>query len=183
MKIRVDLNLFPSELLRGVIKSDFADRDEMEILYDSAQFMAIYKSYLPAPVDYFQLPAPAALEVNDEIKIISYDGYSFKSGYEGRAKQGTYTHTFNVVFKGRLLKFQLQLIFICKDYSNYCIDDVREILLSFAINNNLDYELLGKAAPENNPKYKSFASRSRAIIETHMKTNAFKQLLTDAYFL
>ena len=46
-------------------------------------------------------------------------------------KQVTYTHTFNVVFKGRLLKFQLQRIFICKDYSNYCIDDVREILLSF----------------------------------------------------
>ena len=85
-RIRVDLNLFPSELLRGVVKSDFADRDEMEILYDSAQFMAIYKSYLPAPADYFQLHAPAALEVNDEIKIISYDGYSFKSGYEGRSK-------------------------------------------------------------------------------------------------
>jgi hypothetical protein len=61
VRIRVDLNLFPSELLRKVARSEFADRNDVEILYDRVRFLKIYNKYLPQPDDYFQLPAQHAV--------------------------------------------------------------------------------------------------------------------------
>ena len=52
VRIRVDLNLFPSEMLRAA--TNFADCYEMEIPYGSAAFLRYYESYLPPLHDYFQ---------------------------------------------------------------------------------------------------------------------------------
>ena len=60
IRIKVDLNLFPSELLRRLAASDFADKHEIEIPYRADHFYEIYRKYLPAVEEYLQIAPPVA---------------------------------------------------------------------------------------------------------------------------
>ena len=77
--IQVDLNLFPSELLRRLAASDFADKNEVEIPYRADHFYEIYRKYLPAIEEYLQI-APLHLPDSHDllfIKSTKYDDYFY----------------------------------------------------------------------------------------------------------
>ena len=57
-RIRVDLNLFPSAMLRMLARSEFKDCAETRIIYNSEQFLQEYRKYLPAFDDFFQIEKP-----------------------------------------------------------------------------------------------------------------------------
>jgi hypothetical protein len=67
VKIAVDLRLFPSEMLRQLAQSQFADNKTTRIIYDSATFTALYNKYLPSVEDYFQL-----VPCEDRIQILDF---------------------------------------------------------------------------------------------------------------
>jgi hypothetical protein len=79
VRIRVDLNLFPSEFLRRLAASDFADKKEVEIPYRADHFYKIYKKYLPAIEEYLQIAPPQLISSHDLLFIRStkYDDYFY----------------------------------------------------------------------------------------------------------
>jgi hypothetical protein len=55
-KAEFDLDLFPSETLRAIKRSKFADRNEVELPFYSTDVMRIYEEYTPIDVrDYLQV--------------------------------------------------------------------------------------------------------------------------------
>jgi hypothetical protein len=55
-RMSVDLDVFPSETLRAIKRSKFADRDEVELQFQSEEFMHIYNEYKPINArDYLQM--------------------------------------------------------------------------------------------------------------------------------
>ena len=78
-RIKVDLNLFPSEFLRRLAASDFADKKEVEIPYSADHFYKIYKKYLPAIEEYLQIASPQLIYSHDLLFIRStqYDDYFY----------------------------------------------------------------------------------------------------------
>ena len=65
--IAVDLRLFPSEMLRQLARSEFADNKTTRIIFDSATFNALYNQYLPSAADYFQM-----VPREDRIQILDF---------------------------------------------------------------------------------------------------------------
>ena len=65
--IAVDLRLFPSEMLRQLARSEFADNKTTRIIFDSTTFNALYNKYLPSVEDYFQL-----VSREDRIQILDF---------------------------------------------------------------------------------------------------------------
>jgi hypothetical protein len=85
VRIRVDLNLFPSEMLHAA--RNFADCYEMEIPYGSAAFLRYYESYLPPLPDYFQTAKKPRAPV---------DLRNYQCAILNGQKQ---THTFSFVYR------------------------------------------------------------------------------------
>ncbi len=56
VRIAVDLRLFPSAMLRRLAKSEFKDRAQIRLMFDSQTFLAIYNAYLPNIRNYLDLP-------------------------------------------------------------------------------------------------------------------------------
>jgi hypothetical protein len=77
-RIRVDLNLFPSEILRSVARSEFADCDETPIIFDSTSFLTLYNSYLPSIHDYLCLSDEAKI-ADIAIIVSTPDDFSFET--------------------------------------------------------------------------------------------------------
>lgn len=108
-RIRVDLNLFPSMMLRALARSEFKDCAETRIIYDSEQFLQEYRKYLPAFDEFFQIEKPLsqaspifALTLIWEKKESHDHWYSFDYEYEDKRIKiysyvGVWTKTYNNV--------------------------------------------------------------------------------------
>ena len=106
VRIQIDLNLFPSEFLRRLAASDFADKKEVKIPYRADHFYETYKKYLPTVEEYLQIAPPpiveqlpavaqpqSAVSVNEDLIITNYqihDGdfyYSYQPTIDSKKYQ------------------------------------------------------------------------------------------------
>lgn len=117
----VDLNIFPSEMLRAIAKSPFADNKQVEILYDSSAFLEEYSKYLPPLQEYLGLPATEDEIIQKQgdlvifdIAFLVYENDAIDSGesIEKKSNEDSDEDSEENIIKS--FEFTFDFVFICK---------------------------------------------------------------------